>query len=208
MTTKAKWIFSCVILVTQAFTVSAFAAELKPPKLGTQLTWECTGPFAQQYKVEITQIKDGIVLYQGSVDRDTYWVEKSAALTGTTLWSKKIGERYQWWDKEDFEGFRKLKSGTRFKGAVPAQEGNDKWVWQYVITVGQPRRAKHRVLGDVALVPVSERRRVLHGKYWSNNTSYVHPELGISVSWTYEDARGQEECDLVELGRGGSSAGG
>ena len=130
---------------------------------------------------------------------DAYRVQKPTWLTGTTLWTKKNDNGFQWMDEEDFRGSQNCKPGSRFKSAVPIQLGEEKWVWNYLLTVGQPKRTSIPCLGTWSLVPLSEKRRVYHGDYWSNMTSFVAPDLGITVSWVWEDPRGKEECELTSF---------
>lgn len=176
-------------------------AKLKAPEVGTRMVWECNGPYSKRYDLKVVRVDDDIVRYEGVVDGQPYYSEKHAALTGTSLWYRLSGQRTQRFDMEDFEDFRELVPGSRFKGAIPAEQKDDKWVWDYQVNVGQPRAVNHRVLGKVLLVPVSERRKVFHGSYWSKMTTYILPEAGISVSWIYEDPKGVERCDLAALER-------
>jgi len=192
------------VLVTSIIYLSAaHGAELRPPEVGLTMTWDCTGPFTRQYQVKVLRIDGDMVTYQGLRDDEEYWVEKAAWLTGTTLWAKKSGERYQWFDKEDFERFKEMQPGSTFKGAVPAREGADKWVWDYQISIDSPQRMRHAVLGDVTVVPVTEKRRIYHGDYWSEMTSFIIPEKGVTLRWIFEDPRGGEDCDLSALEKNG-----
>lgn len=195
---KAIW-STLRTLALMGLVAPAAHAELAAPKLGMLMTWTCDGPFTKKYRVKVMKIDGDVVTYQGARDDEVYWVEKFSWLTGTTLWSRKSSERFQWFDKEDFENYPKLEPGTQFKGAVPAREGEDKWVWDYVITVDEPQTLEHATLGKVQVVPVIEKRRVYHGDYWSNMTSFLEPKSGLTVRWIYEDPRGQEDCDLTDL---------
>lgn len=189
--------------VCLAFPVSVLAAEIQPPEMSLTMTWNCTGPFTSRYQVVVSSIKNDMVVYRGVRDDEDYWVEKAAWLTGTTLWAKKSGERYQWFDKEDFDNYRMLQPGSKFHGAVPTREGAAKWVWDYRISVDEPQRMKHALLGDVTVVPVKEKRRIYHGDYWSDMTSFIIPEKGVTVRWIYEDPRGIEDCDLTAMDTSG-----
>ena len=182
---RSTLITMVALLAVQAIRI-ADAAELRTPKVGSTMTWTCVGSFTSEYRVRVKRVKGDIVYYEGSEDGRPYQVEKPTWLTGTTLWTKKNKDGFQWMDEEDFRGFTKLEPGSRFKSAVPIQLGEEKWVWNYLLTVGQPKRTKHPVLGDVERVPLSEQRRVYHGDYWSNMTSLVAPELGITVSWVWK----------------------
>lgn len=177
----------------------AQAQELQPPKVGSTMTWKCTGPYTRHYELKVMHIKNDIVRYDGKVDSGAYFAEKHAGLTGTSLWYRLIGKRRQWFDLEDFEDYRKMIPGSRFKGAVPALQDKDKWVWRYEISIGQPRDVDHPVLGKVQLIPISEKRSVFHGTYSSKTTTYLLPEKGLSVKWTYEDTKGEEICDLAKF---------
>jgi len=182
-----------------AAAASPALAELRAPKVGLHMIWDCTGPYSRRYDLTVVRIEDGIARYEGTVDDTPYFAEKDVTLTGTSLWIRLFGERVQWFDMEDFAGVRKLVPGSRFKGAVPARQGEDKWVWDYEVSIGQPQSVNHDVLGKVRLVPISESRKIFHGTYWSRMTTFVLPERGISVRWIYEDPKGVESCDLVKL---------
>ena len=190
---------SIALVLGLALALPAAGAELGLPAVGSVMTWTCDGPFTSVYRVKVMKIDGDLVTYQGLRDEEAYWTEKHGWLTGTTLWSRKSGSQFQWFDEEDFANYAKLEPGARFKGAVPARDGDDKWVWDYVITIDEPQAMQHDVLGEISVVPVVEKRRVYHGTYWSNMTSFVQPEKGITVRWIYEDPRGQEDCDLTKL---------
>lgn len=192
-----------LVIVTLGMSLAATHAhaELKSPKVGDRMTWKCSGPYSKRYDLEVKKISDGIVHFEGVLDGKPYWAEKHATLIGTSLWVRLFGDRKQWFDMEDFEAFHKLVPGSRFKGAVPAQTGEDKWVWDYEVSVGQPQNINHPVLGSVTVVPASEERRIFHGDYWSKMTTYLQPDLGLSVSWVYDDPKGTEKCDLVSFTR-------
>ena len=191
------------VLLGLALAVSTAQADLEPAKLDRVMVWTCSGPFTQEYRVKVMKIDGDVVTYQGSRDEESYWVEKYAWLAGTTLWSKKSGARFQWFDNEDFDNYVKLEPGTRFRGAVPASEGDDKWVWDYTILVDEPQTIEHALLGTVQIVPVTEERRIYHGSYWSKMVSYVLPREGLTVRWIYEDPKGVEDCDLTGLDTNG-----
>lgn len=193
----------CAFAICVAIPVAVLGAELQPPEVGLTMTWTCTGPFTRRYQVVVSRIESDTVVYRGVRDDEDYWVEKAAWLTGTTLWAKKSGERYQWFDKEDFQNYRLLQPGSKFHGAVPTREGEEKWVWDYRISVDEPQRMKHALLGDIGVVPIREKRRVYHGDYWSEMTSFIIPEKGVTLRWIYEDPRGIEDCDLTDLGTSG-----
>ena len=195
--------FFCVLMTSIVIPCVATSAELQPPEVGLTVTWDCTGPFTRQYHIRVSGIKGDMVTYQGRRDDEDYWVEKASWLTGTTLWVRKSGERFQWFDKEDFERYRELQPGSKFKGAVPARDGADKWVWDYHISIDSPQRMKHAIFGDVTVVPVTEKRRVYHGDYWSEMISFIVPEKGLTLRWIYEDPRGSEDCDITDLDKNG-----
>lgn len=197
----ARWLPLIALALTLGVIATPAEAELKSPKVGDKMSWQCDGPYSKRYDLQVVNIADGIVRYEGLLDGQEYWTEKHARLIGTSLWVRLSGDRKQWFDMEDFEDYYKLAPGARFKGAVPAQTGQDKWVWDYQLSVGQPKQVNHPVLGRVTLQPASEERRVFHGTYSSRMTTYLHPETGLSVSWVYEDSKGIETCDLVSFSR-------
>jgi hypothetical protein len=184
-----------------AFQSSTASAQLQMPKIGTRLHWVCSGPFAKEYTVTIRAYRRGLILYDGQSGKKRYWIWKSPKHTGTSLWVRKVGNQFQWFDKEDFDKIWLLRPGSRFKGAVPAQTKRGKWVWQYEITVGRRRTVNNRALGRVVVVPIAEKRRIYHGTYWSRITSLVDPRRGITVSWHYVDAKGTESCSLDSYSR-------
>ena len=190
------------ILWLGIYASGAYGLALEAPKTGTRMVWECTGPFTTKYDLTVTGISKDVVRYEGEIDDGRYFAEKHRALTGTSLWSRLYDDRRQWFDFEAFSEYRTLKPGESFESAVPAQHGADRWVWKYHIRLGQSKTSHHPVVGEVKVVPVIERRRVFHGDYWSRMETILAPELGLSVSWEYEDQDGLERCDLALFDEG------
>jgi hypothetical protein len=174
-------------------------AALNPPTVGTVMTWTCTGDHAKEYVVKVASITDGVVRYQSKVDGIKYWAEKPAGLTGTTLWLRKNKGQMQTVDMEDFAEVATLRPGSRFKGAVAASDGDAKWVWGYKVAIGRLQSVRNPILGNVVLTQILEWRHVYHGKYRSEMTSLVEPNLGITVEWKYRDNKGLEHCVLSKL---------
>ena len=185
----------------------AHGVELGTPQTGTRMVWDCSGPFTTKYDLTVVGVSNDVVRYEGEIDEGRYFAEKHAALTGTSLWSRLYDDRRQWFDFEAFSEYRSLKPGESFESAVPAQHGTDRWVWKYNIRLGELKTIHHPVIGEVRVIPVIERRRVFHGDYWSRMETILAPDLGLSVSWEFEDEDGLERCDLAlyEEGAGGSS---
>lgn len=175
----------------------AFGLELEAPQTGTRMVWDCTGPFTTKYDLTVTGISEDVVRYEGEIDDGRYFAEKHRALTGTSLWSRLYDDRRQWFDFEAFSEYRTLKPGESFESAVPAQHGTDRWVWKYNIRLGELKTIHHPVIGEVKVIPVIERRRVFRGDYWSRMETMVAPDIGVSVSWEFEDEDGLERCDLA-----------
>ena len=184
----------------------AYGLELEAPKTGTRMVWDCSGPFTTKYDLTVTGISEDVVRYEGEIDEGRYFAEKHSALTGTSLWSRLYDDRRQWFDFEAFSEFRALKPGESFESAVPAQHGTDRWVWKYNIRLGQLKTIHHPLIGEVDVIPVIERRRVFHGEYWSRMETILAPELGLSLSWEYEDRAGLERCGLVLFEEGSGSS--
>lgn len=198
---RAVMTLSVLVVLAAGWSIGSRAGQpiLKAPRIGTLMTWQCTGPYSKEYIVKVSSVTDGVVRYNGKVDGAKYWADKPANLTGTTLWIHKNGGRAQELDMEDFDGLDELRPGSRFKGAVAARDGDVKWVWAYRVAIGQPKAVKNKVLGRVSVVPVIERRRVYHGDYWSEMTSMLEPKAGITIEWFYRDPKGTEHCVLTEL---------
>ena len=89
--------------------------------------------------------------------------------------------------------------GSVFRGPVPARAGEEFLVWDYEITVGLSKRINHDVLGWITVVPITEKRKIFHRDYTATLVTLLEPKQGVSVSWTYTDEKGREECDLVRL---------
>ena len=193
------------ILWLGIFAPDAYGLELKAPQTGTRMVWDCTGPFTTKYDLTVTGISKNVVRYEGEIDEGRYFAEKHWALTGTSLWSRLYDDRRQWFDFEAFSEYRTLKPGESFQSDVPAQHGTDRWVWKYNIRFGQFKTIHHPVIGEVKVIPVIERRRVFHGDYWSRMETILAPDLGLSVSWEYEDQGGLEKCDLALFKEGPDS---
>ena len=188
-------------------------ARVKAPRIGTRLKWSCTGPYTTDYDITVQGIDRGLVKYSGNIvyagsagSSYPYETEKHWTLTGTGLWSSMTGGKRQWFDYEYFREFAKLKPGSVFRGPVPARAGEDLLVWDYEITVGKSQRIDHEVLGRITVVPITEKRRIFHRDYTATLVTLLEPKQGISVSWTYSDEKGKEECDLVRLGDKRSAA--
>lgn len=183
----------------------AYGLELEAPQAGTRMVWDCSGPFTTKYDLTVAEISKNIVRYEGEIDEGRYFSEKHWALTGTSLWSRLYDDRRQWFDFESLSEYRALKPGESFESAVPAQHGTDRWVWKYNIRLGELKTVHHPVIGEVKVIPVIERRRVFHGDYWSRMETILVPDLGLSVSWEYEDQVGLERCDLALFEEGTGS---
>ena len=188
-------------------------AKVNPPRIGTRLKWSCTGPYTADYDITVEGIDQGLVKYSGKIvyaGSDTssypYETEKHWTLTGTGLWSSMIGDKRQWFDYEYFRKFAKLEPGSVFRGPVPARAGEALWVSDFEISVGDSQRIDHDVLGRITVVPVTEKRKIFHRDYTATLVTLLEPKQGISVSWTYTDEKGKEECDLVRVGDKRSAA--
>ncbi len=181
-------------------------ARVKAPRIGARLEWSCTGPYTTNYDISVKGIDRGLVKYSGKIvyagsDSSSYpyETEKHWTLTGTGLWSSMTGEKRQWFDYEYFRDFAKLEPGRVFRGPVPARAGEERFVWDYEITVGESQRINHNVLGRITVVPITEKRKIFHKDYTATLVTLLEPKQGISVSWTYTDEKGKEECNLVRL---------
>lgn len=183
------------------------AARVSAPRIGTRLTWSCTGPYTRNYDVAVAGINGGLVKYTGKIvyagtdaTAYPYEIEKHWTLTGTGLWSSQAGDKRQWFDYEYFRDFAKLKPGSVFRGPVPARAGDSLWVSDFEITVGRSQRINHDVLGRITVIPITEKRKIFHKDYAATLVTLLEPRRGISVGWTYTDKEGKEACDLVHLG--------
>ncbi|MDJ0740782.1 MAG: hypothetical protein QNJ91_13785 [Gammaproteobacteria bacterium] len=183
------------------------AARVSAPNIGTRLKWSCTGPYTRNYDVAVAGIDSGLVKYTGNIvyagsdgTAYPYEIEKHWTLTGTGLWSSQAGDKRQWFDYEYFRDFAKLKPGSVFRGPVPARSGNSLWVSDFEIAVGKSQRINHGVLGRITVIPITEKRKIFHKDYAATLVTLLEPKRGISVSWTYTDKEGKEECDLVHYG--------
>jgi len=182
-------------------------AKVNAPRIGTRLKWSCTGPYTTDYEITVEGIDKGLVKYGGKIayaGSDSsyypYETEKHWTLTGTGLWSSMTGDKRQWFDYEYFRDFAKLEPGSVFRGPVPGRAGEELLVSDFEITVGGSKRINHDVLGRITVVPITEKRKIFHSDYTATLVTLLEPKRGISVSWTYTDEKGKEECDLVRLG--------
>ena len=188
-------------------------AKVNAPRIGTRMKWSCTGPYTTDYDITVEGIDRGLVKYSGKIvyagsDNSAYpyETEKHWTLTGTGLWSSMTGNKRQWFDYEYFREFAKLEPGSVFRGPVPARVGESLWVWDFEITVGDSRQIDHDVLGRITVVPITEKRKIFHKDYTAKLVTLLAPEQGISVSWTFTDEKGREECNLVRLDNKQSAA--
>jgi hypothetical protein len=188
-------------------------AEVNAPQIGTRLKWSCKGPYTTDYDITVKGIDKGLVKYAGKIayagsdsSHYPYETEKHWTLTGTGLWSSMTGDKQQWFDYEYFREFAKLEPGSVFRGPVPARAGAEYLVWDYEISVGGSQQINHDVLGRVTVVPITEKRKIFHKDYTATLVTLLEPKRGVSVSWTYTDDKGKEECDLVLLGNNRGAA--
>ena len=188
-------------------------AKVNAPRIGTRLKWSCSGPYTAEYDITVRGIDKGLVKYSGEIlyagSTSAYYpyeTEKHWTLTGTGLWSSMTGDKRQWFDYEYFQEFAKLKPGSVFRGPVPARAGESQWVSNFEITIGDRKRIDHDVLGRITVVPITEKRKIFHKDYTATLVTLLEPKRGISVSWTFTDEKGKEECDLVRLGDKPSTA--
>ena len=176
-------------------------AELKPPSVGDLMRWRCSGPYTTSYAAVVTRNKGDLVRYEMTTDNSRYWIEQSSRFIGTTLWNHKAGDETQWFHDDEFNGFEELSPGRRFRGAVAAQKGASTWVWDYDVSIGEPKQLDQPPLGPLTVSVVVEQRKIYFGQYCSRMTSYVVPDRGLTVRWTYEDPAGVEHCDLSDYER-------
>ena len=115
------------------------------------MTWTCVGSFTREYRSKVKRIKNDIVYYDGSEDGRPYRVQKPTWLTGTTLWTKKNDNGFQWMDEEDFRGFTKLQAGLPFQKRCAYTAGRREVGLELPPDRGSTKAYKHPVLGNVEL---------------------------------------------------------
>ncbi len=192
----------CVILGIGLITASAHA-ELKMPKVGATVTYECTGPYGGERMSKVVWVENGIIREEGFTSgRGETFVEETLVGIGTTLFKKRDradgkGLRHQKYDEQDFKDYVKLEPGSKFSGVVKAWHRKGRWDWKYSIEVGDPKTIKHKVFGEIEVIPVLEKRYIRGGRYKSELNMLVYPELGLELSFMYKDGKRDYECDLT-----------
>lgn len=180
-------------------------AGIEAPRSGKTATYECEGTQGKQpWSDTVAWVKDGIVRYERSFDGKRSWVESPVNLIGTTLFTRRDrndgrGIAEQWFDSEDFSRFQRLKRGTEFEGIAWEWHERGNWVWNYSIQVGKFSTVKHKRLGRIKVVKITEKRNTPGNHYWSENTSYLQPDAGLVYRWIYKDPSGTTECVLAKF---------
>lgn len=178
-------------------------AEMKMPKVGTVGTWECSGPYGSERTSKVVRVENGIIREEGYTSgRGETFVEQTLLGIGTTLFKKLDyadgkGVRGQKYDEDDFRGYEKLESGSKFSGTVSEWHRKGSWDWRYTIEIGKPKTINHKVFGEIQVTPVIEKRNVVGGDYRSELEMLVYPELGLELRFTYKDGKGVYECDIT-----------
>ena len=148
--------------------------------------------------------KDGVVRYESSVDEHPQWRESPVGLIGTTLFVRRDrndgrGIAEQWFDSDDFSGFEQLEPGTQFQGIAWEWHERGNWVWNYWIRIGELVTMENKLLGNIDVVEITEKRDTPGRHYWSDATFYLYPQAGLVYRWIYEDPKGTSECELTKL---------
>ena len=183
-------------------------ALLAPPLIpgttgvGSIERFECSGPGAKTYVFRVVSVDGDTIRLDYTVDGEQRWVEKPIAYLGVNLFTRKErndgnGIRYQRFDDDDFRGLAQLLPGSTFGGAVNERNDQGRRSWIYEIEVGAPRTIDSPLFGDIEVIPVLENRRVRHGIYYSEQTSFLTAN-GVRVGWTFKDREGTKVCNRVE----------
>lgn len=197
------WMRLGILLAAATLGASGAMAEIVAPPVGTSMAWKCEGPYGSDLKGSLVANDGGTLRFEGTMDGKAIWTERSAGTLGLTIFHRRDrndgnGVRKQSYDEDDFRGYADLVPGSTFEGDVRERHDNGRWTWGYKITVGEPKRIDHPVLGNVEVVPVTESRQVWQGRYNSVMEFVLAPRHGVSVSWKYKDNRGTQSCELVE----------
>ena len=196
---KSAGIAALTILL---ITGTAETAEFKLPQVGESSTYKCTGPWGMNASYTITEMKGDVAHIEIDRDGKVEWIEKPYTALGLTLFSERQrndgkGVRKQKLDGDVLAEYAQLVPGTKLKFNVREKHNEAQWEWGYEIEVGSPQTISHPILGEVEVVPVTEKRKVWKGSYSSEMETLVAAKEGHSVSWTYRDREGVQTCELV-----------
>jgi len=116
---------------------AAAMAEFAPPKIGTELGFECTGAWGTSHTTaKVVSLKDGIVRAEGQRHGKAHWAENPIWAGPTTIFSKKDrgdgkGERGMKIVSGNLEELAKLEPGRKLGGDVKEWRSTESWKWKY-----------------------------------------------------------------------------
>lgn len=200
-----NWLFLVSVCVSGGLAGSPGQAEILPPEIGQTLVFEC---YAQKRKTlirKIAEIENGIARLEWTRKGKPAWSEKPVATLGLTLFNRKQRNDGKgiWWmslDDDVLAEYAQLKPGSVLEFDVPM--GNDKaeWVYRYKVEIGQPKAVTHELFGEIQVIPVTEKRKVIKGgSSSSDRSSQVYAEKGILISFIHNDRKGTRVCTLSEI---------
>ncbi len=187
--------------VAAALTAGAAGAELAPPRLGDVHKWVCQGDHAESYVTKVLAIENGKIRMEEQTDGVVGFMEKPAGVTGLNVFLRRdpgdgSKELTQEFDVEDFAPYAKLEPGSSFSAEVEESDGDRRWTYKYSVEIGEPETITNDLIGEVSVVPVTEKRWIYRQEYSSTLKIMLQPERALPVSWTFSDPKGKSECDL------------
>jgi hypothetical protein len=181
------------------------AEEISIPPIGQAATYSCRGDYGGEYRYTVESVENDVVHYRLKAQKHARKLTMPIWMLGTSLYMKDEGDGYgngRMTDGlEHFAGLRSLAVGTEFTGEVKeVASGQGVNIWNYIIKVSDKRMVHDRVLGDVEIYVINERRTA--GSRWSERESLLSPAHAELVSSTYRDSSGNKrECHIVVLHR-------
>ncbi len=176
-------------------------AELAAPQLGDVHKWVCQGDHAESYVTKVLAIEDGMMRMEEQTDGVIGFMEKPAMLAGLNVFSRRdpgdgTKELTQEFDITDFADYAKLEPGSSFSAEVRESDGDKRWTYKYSVEIGEPETITNDLIGEVSVIPVTEKRWIYRQDYSSTLKFMLQPERALPVRWTFSDPTGKSECDL------------
>lgn len=202
---KARRLLALGALAFCVWPLPLSADDISIPPIGQTATYSCRGSYGGEYRYTVEAVEEGVVRYRLKARSYSRELTMPIWLLGTSLYVKDQGSGYGSGKitegLEAFSGLRSLTVGAEFSGDVrEVVSGEGARTWHYVIKVTEKRKVQDRILGDVEVYLISE-RRTTSGR-WSEREAQLSPANAELVSSIYRDSDGNKrECHIVALER-------
>jgi len=195
-----------------AISPSVGRAEMLPPEVGSQYSFDCNilgGPSYQE-TYSVISIDGDVMRVEVDTGTSRNWYEKPYYLTGTTLVQREsVGGALVTMRNpgREFAGLKELNVGSSFSSYVEERRdaSGERLNWKYTVSLTGRELAYFRDIGDLEVIAFTESRWV--SLYSSSMLSHYSPRLRFPVYWNYQDSNGAVvECRLASVsGLGGQA---